>query len=64
MVKLPPYFLILKTTLIKSTTIRRIKIITKEMFNKLLDEARAGENVGVLLRGIDKKDVERGIEQY
>jgi elongation factor Tu len=32
-----------------------------EMFNKLLDEARAGENVGVLLRGIEKKDVERGM---
>lgn len=32
-----------------------------EMFNKLLDEARAGENVGVLLRGLDKKDVERGM---
>ena len=32
-----------------------------EMFNKLLDEARAGENVGVLLRGIEKNDVERGM---
>jgi elongation factor Tu len=32
-----------------------------EMFNKLLDEARAGENVGVLLRGVDKKDLERGM---
>jgi len=32
-----------------------------EMFNKLLDEAQAGENVGVLLRGIDKNDVERGM---
>ncbi|HRW58868.1 MAG TPA: elongation factor Tu [Chlamydiales bacterium] len=32
-----------------------------EMFNKILDEARAGENVGVLLRGIDKKGVERGM---
>lgn len=32
-----------------------------EMFNKLLDEARAGENVGVLLRGIDKNNVERGM---
>jgi elongation factor Tu len=32
-----------------------------EMFNKTLDEARAGENVGVLLRGIEKKDVERGM---
>jgi elongation factor Tu len=32
-----------------------------EMFNKLLDEALAGENVGVLLRGIEKNDVERGM---
>ena len=32
-----------------------------EMFNKVLDEARAGENVGVLLRGVEKKDVERGM---
>jgi len=31
-----------------------------EMFNKELEDARAGENVGVLLRGIDKKAVERG----
>jgi elongation factor Tu len=31
-----------------------------EMFRKLLDEARAGDNVGVLLRGIKKEDVERG----
>jgi elongation factor Tu len=30
------------------------------MFRKLLDEIRAGDNVGVLLRGIDKDDVERG----
>jgi elongation factor Tu len=30
------------------------------MFRKLLDEARAGDNVGVLLRGIKKTDVERG----
>ena len=32
-----------------------------EMFQKLLDEGRAGENVGVLLRGIDKTAVERGM---
>jgi len=32
-----------------------------EMFRKLLDEGRAGDNLGVLLRGIDKKDVERGM---
>jgi elongation factor Tu len=31
-----------------------------EMFRKLLDEARAGDNVGLLLRGIKKDDVERG----
>jgi elongation factor Tu len=31
-----------------------------EMFNKTLEDVQAGENVGVLLRGIDKKDVERG----
>lgn len=32
-----------------------------EMFNKVLDEARAGENVGVLLRSIEKDQVERGM---
>ena len=31
-----------------------------EMFRKLLDEIQAGDNVGVLLRGVDKEDVERG----
>src|SRR5450432_3316529 len=31
-----------------------------EMFQKLLDEARAGDNVGVLLRGVKKEDIERG----
>ncbi len=31
-----------------------------EMFRKILDEGRAGDNVGCLLRGIDKKDVQRG----
>ena len=31
-----------------------------EMFRKLLDEGRAGDNVGVLLRGVDRKDIERG----
>ena len=31
-----------------------------EMFRKLLDQAVAGDNIGVLLRGIDRKDVERG----
>ncbi len=31
-----------------------------EMFRKLLDEGQAGDNVGLLLRGIDRKDIERG----
>ncbi len=31
-----------------------------EMFRKLLDEAQAGDNVGVLLRGINRTDIERG----
>jgi elongation factor Tu len=31
-----------------------------EMFKKLLDEGVAGDNVGLLLRGVDRKDIERG----
>ena len=31
-----------------------------EMFRKLLDQAEAGDNIGVLLRGIDRKEIERG----
>jgi len=31
-----------------------------EMFQKILDQGEAGDNIGTLLRGIDKKDVERG----
>ena len=31
-----------------------------EMFNKLLDQGQAGDNIGTLLRGIEKNDVERG----
>lgn len=40
---------------------RETVAIGLEMFNKTLDEARAGENVGILLRGIEKKDIERGM---
>jgi elongation factor Tu len=37
------------------------KIVTGvEMFRKLLDEGTAGDNVGILLRGVEKADVERG----
>jgi elongation factor Tu len=34
--------------------------VSVEMFNKILDEGRAGDNVGILLRGLKKEDVERG----
>jgi elongation factor Tu len=38
------------------------KVVTGvEMFKKLLDEGTAGDNIGVLLRGTERKDVERGM---
>ena len=40
---------------------RKTTVTDIEMFRKLLDEARAGDNVGVLLRGTKKDDVERGM---
>jgi len=43
---------------IKETT--KTTVTGVEMFRKLLDEGRAGENVGVLLRGTKRDDVERG----
>ncbi|GGJ01127.1 elongation factor Tu [Alicyclobacillus cellulosilyticus] len=39
---------------------RRTVVTGVEMFRKLLDQAVAGDNIGALLRGIDRKDVERG----
>jgi len=37
------------------------KVVTGvEMFKKLLDQGEAGDNAGILLRGVDRKDVERG----
>jgi elongation factor Tu len=37
------------------------KIVTGvEMFKKLLDQGQAGDNIGVLLRGVEREDVERG----
>ncbi len=35
-------------------------VVSIEMFKKILDEGRAGENVGILLRGLKKEEVERG----
>ncbi len=40
-------------------TIKRV-VTGVEMFRKLLDEGQSGDNVGLLLRGTDKEDVERG----
>jgi elongation factor Tu len=39
---------------------RKTVITGIEMFRKLLDSANAGENVGILLRGVNKEDIERG----
>jgi elongation factor Tu len=40
--------------------IKKTTIVSIEMFNKILDEGMAGDNVGVLLRGLKKEEVERG----
>jgi len=39
---------------------RKVVVTGVEMFRKLLDEGRAGDNVGCLLRGIERDDIERG----
>lgn len=39
---------------------RKTVVTGVEMFKKLLDEGRAGDNVGLLLRGVDRSDIERG----
>jgi len=39
---------------------RRVTVTGVEMFKKLLDEGQAGDNVGCLLRGIERDDIERG----
>lgn len=39
---------------------KKVVVTGVEMFRKLLDQGQAGDNVGVLLRGIKKEDVERG----
>jgi len=41
--------------------IKKTVVTGVEMFRKILDEGLAGDNVGLLLRGIEKKDVERGM---
>jgi len=39
---------------------QKTTVVSVEMFNKTLDQGKAGDNVGVLLRGLKKEDVERG----
>jgi elongation factor Tu len=40
--------------------VRKTTVTGVEMFNKTLDQGQAGDNVGLLLRGVEKKDLERG----
>ena len=40
---------------------KEVVVTGVEMFRKLLDSAQAGDNVGLLLRGMDKNDIERGM---
>src|SRR5690606_26114314 len=39
---------------------RKVVVTGVEMFQKTLDEGQAGDNVGCLLRGVEREDVERG----
>ena len=41
-------------------TVTKTTVTGVEMFRKLLDEGQAGDNAGLLLRGIDKEDLSRG----
>jgi elongation factor Tu len=41
-------------------TVRKTVVTGVEMFNKTLDDGQAGDNVGLLLRGVEKKELERG----
>ncbi|MBL8047603.1 MAG: elongation factor Tu [Chthonomonas sp.] len=43
------------------TDTRKTTCTGVEMFRKLLDSCQAGDNVGLLLRGVDRKDIERGM---
>ncbi|MBN1361642.1 MAG: elongation factor Tu [Sedimentisphaerales bacterium] len=43
-----------------ATEIRKTVVTGVEMFNKTLDEGQAGDNIGLLLRGVEKKELQRG----
>ncbi len=40
---------------------RKVVVTGVEMFKKMLDQGQAGDNVGILLRGIEREDIERGM---
>ncbi len=42
-------------------TVKKVVVTGVEMFRKLLDEGQAGDNVGLLLRGVEKDEIERGM---
>jgi elongation factor Tu len=42
-------------------SVKKSVVTGVEMFRKLLDDGQAGDNVGLLLRGVDKKEIERGM---
>ena len=46
--------------LFRSEEPRKTVVTGIEMFRKLLDEAQAGDNIGALLRGVQKNEIERG----
>jgi elongation factor Tu len=46
--------------LVGITATRKIVVTGVEMFKKLLDEGRAGDNTGLLLRGIEREEIQRG----
>ena len=50
-----------KVEIVGITDTRETTCTGVEMFRKLMDEGQAGDNVGLLLRGIDREDVERGM---
>ena len=43
-----------------SDEIRKVVVTGVEMFRKLLDQAQAGDNIGCLLRGVQRNEIERG----
>ncbi len=49
-----------KVEIVGIRELQKTTVTGVEMFRKLLDEAQAGDNVGLLLRGVGKEDVERG----